>query len=362
MKTLKISSLILFTALLLSGCTETQPTQVVQKDIIDAVFASGYIATTDEYLVMAKAEGYLSQQLVEAGDPVSPGDQLFFVSHDVQSANLATAQANHADALRRTQQGSPDLAQAELQIAHARAQLATDQKNFERHKQLVKTNAVSQREYDQAKLQFEASQNQLQLQEKSLLDLKSALKLNLDQAANQLKIQQENSRDHFLTSAIQGQILNIYKQQGELVRKGEAIAKIGGGEAIGRLYIAEEDITLVQPGQTVQIALNTHKDQTFEARISKILPAFDEQQQSFIAEARFTEQPHRLFPGTQLQANIVVDHRENALIIPADHLLPGDSVRLSDQSTIAVQTGLRTEAWVEITSGLQNGNTLIPSK
>ncbi|MEM7037165.1 MAG: hypothetical protein AAF570_09320, partial [Bacteroidota bacterium] len=77
MKTLKISWLLFFAAFLLNGCAEPTRTQVVEKDIIDAVFASGHVVTTDEYLVMAKAEGYLSQQLVEAGDQVAPGDQLF---------------------------------------------------------------------------------------------------------------------------------------------------------------------------------------------------------------------------------------------------------------------------------------------
>ncbi|MEM7040773.1 MAG: HlyD family efflux transporter periplasmic adaptor subunit, partial [Bacteroidota bacterium] len=135
-----------------------------------------------------------------------------------------------------------------------------------------------------------------------------------------------------------------------------------GGEAIGRLYLAEEDITLVKVGQTVEIALNTHKDRTFEGLVSKIHPAFDEQQQSFVVEARFVEQPDRIFPGTQLQANIVVGHTEKALVIPTRYLLPGDSVQLDDQSKVAVKTGLHTEAWVEITSGLQTGNNLILKK
>ena len=153
----------------------------------------------------------------------------------MQSAQLATAQANFRDAQQKAKPSSPQIAQLELQIQQASTQVELDRKNYNRYKELIKTNAVAQVEYDKAKLQFEASQNNLKILEKSLDDLRLSLKLNLDNAYNQLKIQQQNTDDYFINSAIKGKVLNVLKNQGELVRRGETLAKIGGGKTVIRL-------------------------------------------------------------------------------------------------------------------------------
>lgn len=357
----KLSTLIgsLWLALLLSSCQEAVQTQVEEKDIVDAVFASGFIAMEDEYLVMANTEAQILRQLVQEGDAVLTGMPLFKLSQEVQSAQLATAQANYEDAQRKAAANSPQLAELTLKIEQAESQLQQDRKNYERYQQLVTTHAVSQLEFEQAKMQYENAQNSLARLQQSLVDLESSLQLNLENAAQQLRIQQENSADHVITSAIEGRVLTLMKQQGELVRRGEALAKVGGGEAIVKLYVAEEDINLVEVGQTAYVALNTAKDDRHAARISKIYPAFDEQQQSFIVEAVFVAPPTTLYPGTRLQANIVVGKKENALVIPAEFLLPGDSVMLADRSLRPIEVGMRSEAWVEVASGLQKGNTVI---
>lgn len=88
------------------------------------------------------------------------------------------------------------------------------------------------------------------------------------------------------------------------MRKGEAVAKIGQGEFIIKLFVSEEDITKIQLNQTVIVSINTYLDETFKAKVSKIYPSFNEADQSYIIEAKFDELPEKLFSGTQLQANI----------------------------------------------------------
>lgn len=360
--TSKLSYITLFIcclSLALTGCSDQQTTHPERKTIVDAVFASGHITTSDEYLVTANAEGYLRKSFVQEGDSVSEGMPLFQLSGAIQSAQLDIAQSNYRDAQRKVQPDSPQLLQAKLQIEQAENQLELDRKNIERYAELVKTEAVSQLEYEKAKLQYESSKKNVEMLEKSLTDLRHSLELNLQNAKNQLEIQRENNQDYVLSAATKGKVLNVYKKQGELVRRGETIAQIGGGSIIIKLYVAEEDIDKITLGQEAVISLNTHPNRTYRAVISNIYPAFDQQEQSFIVEARFSDAPQTVFPGTQLQANIIIRQKQNALVIPSVYLMEGDSVWTRSGKKIAVGTGIQNTEWVEITGGLDTSNTIM---
>ncbi|MEQ9438007.1 MAG: efflux RND transporter periplasmic adaptor subunit [Cyclobacteriaceae bacterium] len=349
----------LIAVLFLTGCSSRETTTPQRADIKDAVFANGNIILDNEYLVTANTEAYITQALMEEGDTVTKGTELFLLSNEIQSSQLANAKANYANALNKLQPNAPKIAQLKLQIAQAEEQLAIDQKNYERYAELVKTHAVSQQEFERVKLQYENAKRNVNILEESLEDLKNSLQLNLENARTQLDIQKENTEDYFLTSEMDGIVLNIYKNQGELVRRGEAVAKIGGGEVLIKLYVAEEDIDRIKIGQEVIVSLNTHEDQLFEATISRIYPAFDETEQSFLVKARFFEKPQSLFANTQLQANIITTSKDDALIIPTAYLLRGDSVLLEDQGRVSVQVGIRNPEWVEILSGLDTAQIIV---
>lgn len=342
-----------------TGCSDKQTTRPERKTIVDAVFASGHITMSDEYLVTSYAEGYLQQSYVQEGDSVNPGMPLFQLSSDVQSANLEIADANFRDAKRKAQPGSPELMQAKLQVEQAQQQLELDRKNLDRYAELVTTEAVSQLEYEKAQLQHESSQKNVEILEKSLADLQHALELNLLNAKKQRDIQRENSHDYVLSAATNGQVLNVFKEQGELVRRGESIAQIGGGETLIKLFIAENDINTIVLGQKAVISLNTNPERTYKANISKIYPAFNEQEQSFIVEAQFSDDLQTLFPGTQLQANIIIQQKEDVLVIPLVYLMEGDTVLSRTGNKIPVKTGIKNTEWVEIMAGIDTTNTIM---
>ncbi|UZR98893.1 efflux RND transporter periplasmic adaptor subunit [Chondrinema litorale] len=355
MKAKKLYTILLIATycLLLVSCSNKQTTMPVEKDVIDAVFASGHITTSDEYIVTANTEGYITKAYVKEGDSVKIDKPLFTLSNDVQSAQLENAIANYNEALSKANEDSPQIRQLQIQIEQAKNQLELDKKNYERYASLVKSNAVSQVEFDKIKLQFEASQNNLEVQEKSLADLKSNLNLNLDNAATQLKIQQENNSDYILSSSINGKVLDINKSQGELAKRGEAIARIGGGDIVIKLFVAEEDINYIIEGQKAVISLNTEKEKLYDAVISKVYPSFDKQEQSFIVEATFSGTTPKVYDGTQLQANIIIGEKQGVVIIPSEYLQKGDSVMLEDKNKkVAVKTGIKNDDWVEIIAGV----------
>ena len=352
-------TLIVFFA---TSCSHNQETKPQRKDIVDAVFASGFIANYDEYLVISAADGYLNKSLVKEGDRVTAGMPLFLISNEVQSAQYATATANYNDAKSKNDPNSAQIQQLKIQISQAKTQLQNDETNFNRYANLIKTNAVSQVDFDKVKLQYESSKSNVSILEKSLADLKRQLSLNETNALEQLKIQLRNNKDFNLTAICNGLIINVNKKQGEYVKRGETVAKIGAGNPIIKLYVAEEDISSVKLNNKVVVSLNTEKQKTYRAIISSIYPGFDSNNQSFIVEATFTQLPENLMYNTQLQANIITEEKKNAMIIPSNFLLNGDSVQLKDGKKVSVQTGIVNNEWVEILSGLTENQTIVISK
>ena len=356
-------SSIIFSVLmiaLISSCSKTETTTPQKVDIIDAVFASGYIIYEYEYQVIARAEGYLVSSTVEEGSMVEAQTPLFQLSNEVQGEQLFNAQLNYQDAIKRLDQKSPDRIKQELQIEQAKAQVDLEFKNYQRYKKLRETEAVSKADYERAALQYENAKSNLAFQEAILADLIENLELSAKNAQSQVVIQKETNTDYFLSSKISGEVLNIFKEPGELVKRGEVVATIGGGKKLAKLFISEEDISLVATNQKAVLNLNTDRDNNYVGRVQRIYPSFDTNEQSFMVEASFEQLPFTLYHNTQLQANIIVDEKANALVIPQEYLDQNSSqVRLKNGDWLPVKTGIRNDKWVEVLEGLSDEQVLV---
>jgi multidrug efflux pump subunit AcrA (membrane-fusion protein) len=342
-----------------TSCSHNESTKPQRKDITDAVFASGNIFDDNEYLVIAPTDQFLKKSYVKEGDKVKEGMPLFLFSGEVQSAQYETAQANYLDAKAKNNDNSPQMVELKIKLSQANAQLATDESNVKRYENLVKTNAVSQVDYEKVKLQYQASKNNVAQIQQSLLDVKRTLALNEKNAANQLSIQKRNQNDNFITANFGGTVLTVYKNQGEYVRRGETIAKLGDAHPIIKLFIAEEDITVIKLNDKVVVSLNTDKQKTYNAKISKIYPAFDSKEQSFIVEASFDKVPDNVFNNTQLQANIIVAEKSQALVVPSSYIIDGNNLQLENGKIMQFVKGISTNEWVEVVTGIAENETIV---
>ena len=346
------------------GCKQTHETQPQHKDLTEAVFASGCIITSNEYAITAQAEGYLSASFVSEGDTLHNGQQLFKLTNDAQQIQVSNAYDNYDYAKMNLNNNSPQIVKLEEQINQAISTKEIDAANLKRYENLIKTNAVAQVDYDKVKLTYQNDITNIAILQKSLDDLKQSLSLNEKNTKAQYELQQNNNKYYTLNSANAGIVLSISKKNGDLVKKGESIAIVGSGKTIAKMFVAEDDIQKIQLGQQTLITLNTNKDNVFSAKVTKIYPSFDVSSQSFIIEATFDKLPNQLKNATQLQANILISKKKNALVIPAIYLLDGDSIiTKTNPQKIAIKTGIKTLEWVEVLSGLNDNEKLeLPKK
>ena len=344
---------------LLASCSEQETIRPQKKNIDDAVFASGHVEQENNYTASAKADGIILSLPLKEGDRVLKNDLIARIENDVQDNQLQDAVVVYEDARFNASPNSPQLQQLASQIDQAEKQVAFDKDNYLRYKGLYEKKSVSKLDYEKTELQYEAAQSKLEELKKSYEDAQRSLQLNSHRSAVQVSTQQSKLGDYRLISESTGTLIQVFKKQGELVRRGEPVVQISSGDYLIKLFVAEEDITKIDLGQYVAVNVNTYPNKVFSATISKIYPAFDEVEQSYVVEAQFEELPEKMFSGTQLQANIQTNSRKDVLVIPTAYLAKGRFVTLANGEEIQIETGSKSQAWTEVVSGITENDLII---
>ncbi|PHO00839.1 RND transporter, partial [Rhodobacteraceae bacterium 4F10] len=76
------------------------------------------------------------------------------------------------------------------------------------------------------------------------------------------------------------------------------------------------------------------------------------------AEAIFTNKPTKLFPNLSLEANIIIQTKQNALTIPRKYIINDTYVMLEGGQLQKVETGLMDYELVEIISGIDKSTKI----
>lgn len=150
---------------------------------------------------------------------------------------------------------------------------------------------------------------------------------------------------------------------GEIVSPQSPIAVIGNyQDFVLEMQVDENDILRVQNGQKVIVTLDSYKNQAFEARVSKISEIMNERSKTFLVEASFTKAPPKLFPNITFEANILLNKKENVLLIPRNYLKQDSIVTLASGEERIVKVGLKDFQKAEILSGLKVSDEIVKPK
>jgi HlyD family secretion protein len=330
---------------------------------MEAVYASGFVVSKDEYEIYAQAEGYVADKLVQDGDVVKKGDPIYVLESGQQSARYQIAKETYDLANKNYQRNSPVLSELKAASEAAQTKFQFDSLNFIRYSNLLKGNATSQAEFDRIKLLYENSRNEHISQNSRYERTKNQLYLELQNAKNQLVIASDEGGRYIVRSEVDGLVFMTSKDKGELIRRNEVIAIVGKKDAFYlQLNIDELDIQRVKEGQAVVVKIDAYPNKIFNATISKVYPIVDRRQQAVRADASLNERLPGAFSGLALEANIIIRKKDQAIVIPKSKLLPGDSVVIrtdGGSQKIKVTKGIETLDEVEITEGLDTGKFLV---
>lgn len=358
------SIILSISILLLFSCSNTAEIKPITEDIKELVFASGQLEWDDSYNLTAQTDGVLQNVTFEVGNTVSKGKIIATIDNEINAINAQTSQEQLVISNENLSSNAPALLQLEQNLQFAESKYLQDKKNAERYQRLNQQNIGSQVEYENAQLNAKNSLSNLNA-------LKKQYKLILQQAKQQqitikgqLKSNQVLKNYNSILVTESGTVIKKLKTNGDYVRKGEIIAVIANKQKVEAvLNVDENSIGKVKLGQTVFVQLNTNKNATYNGKITEILAAFDEKSQSFICKVTFDESFNNTLFGTQLEANILVGEKKNALLIPRNYVGFGNKVNVKGKEEyVIIKPGIVSTEYVEVLEGISKNDVLLPLK
>ena len=280
-------------ALGFAACTQAEPAPLYEKipverrDIILSASAAGSIQPILTVDVKSKASGEIIAMPVETGDEVRPGQLLARIDPRIPQANLEQAQAA--------------LEVAQAQLANARAQLG-------RSDTLFKAQAITETEYENAKLAYAQANAQV-----------VSAKTNLQTAKDAME-------DTQVRAPLKGTVIQKNVELGTVISS--PTRDVGGGTVLLRManldtvrvqaLVDETDVGKVQPGVPVTITVDAYRSRPFGGRVLKIEPQAQVSQNvtMFPVLVNILNTEHLLKPGMNANVDIHVGRREGVLAIP----------------------------------------------
>ena len=330
------------------------------KDITELVYASVNIKPQNFYLAQSYRSGIIKEVFVEEGDLVSKGQILFqlYTPSDIKN-KVNNSEINLKDAKEKYLGEHNLLKNINLEINSLKKQLQSDSINLDRQKTLYEEKVGTKNDLEKLELIYKVNQNKYELLQQQKEQTLNDLEHLYEKALSQVQSDQELLEDFALRSERDGIIYGINKKEGEFIGAQDYFAEIGSTNQFTiELDIDEEDITKINLNDSVFITLNSYKNEVFVALVSKVLPKKNEKTQTFKVECNFVKQPSKLYYGLSGEANIIVDKRENVLVIPSEYLIDDNKV-LTNEGEINVTTGVKNMNYVEITSGIDASTTLL---
>ena len=352
-------ALSVFSLFMLASCGQKQEyTQPVIEKITESVYASGYLKSNEQYQVFAKVNGLLQKIWVKKGDVVKKGQLIFTLSNEVSKLNVANAQLNAVNADYYA--NLDKLRELDLAIEVSIKKLGNDQLLLERQRTLWAEQIGTKFELEQRELSYANSKATYESAKLRYNELKKQLRFSSKQSKHNLSISRSMLDDYNVRSEVNGMVYSIEKEQGEMVSPQAPLAILGSAQHFTIiLQVDENDIVKVAPGKKVFITMDSYKGQVFEAVVDHVNPLMNERSRTFEVEATFVKVPEIVYPNLTLEANIILQSKDNAMTIPRKYLVDDTYVMMSESKRKLVKVGLKDYQKVEILQGLNKEDKIM---
>ena len=230
--------------------------------------------------------------------------------------------------------------QAQLKKSIAQQKIAVS--NERRLAELLKTNGISQQEYDGA--------------------------LNtLNNASADIELIQSQIAKTEIRAPFSGKIGLRNVSVGAYVSPSTVISSLQNLSVLKiDLSLPEKYASIIKTNDLLQCNIDG-LDKSFAARVIALEPQIDESTRNIKVRAIIEETNAKLIPGAYVKINLMMADIPNAIMIPANAIIPdakNKKVIVSSEGKakfVIVETGIRTENEVEVISGLQVNDTIVTS-
>lgn len=239
--------------------------EVVTRDIVETVSASGKIQSESEVIISPDVSGEIMELTVKEGDKVEEGQLLVKIDPDIQKSNVERLEA----ALNTSR---ANLANAQSRLAQSKARLTNSKANYDRVKKLFEDKVVAQSEYDATLSEFNVAESDVEASQQSV----EASRFQVKSAEAALKEAEKSLTRTEIYSPVNGTISKLNFEKGERVvgtsqMQGSEIMTIADlAEMEVVVEVNENDIIRVGYNDTCDIEVDAYLGKTFKGIVTNI--------------------------------------------------------------------------------------------
>ena len=250
-----------------------------------AIEASGTLEAT-EVKVSAKVPGQIETNRVQEGSQVQAGDTLVILDRSTLELQFKQAQAGFevADAQYRLLLNgarSEDIRLSEEAFRQAEASFKNASDDYARMKELLSSNTVTRKQFDDAESRYTIAKAQLSSAEQGVVKLKNfarpedltAARARASQAKATADLLKKQLTDAVVVAPVPGTITHVPVEQGELIGAGSVVVTISRLEKMNlMIYVGEVELGKAKLGGMADVYIDTYPDKPFPAKIVYISP------------------------------------------------------------------------------------------
>ena len=294
--------------------TKVQALIVKKSLLINEISVSGSLLSFEEVDLKNEVAGRVVQINLPEGKPVKKGTLLVKIFDDDLQAGLQ-----------------------KLEI-----QLAIQQKIYERQSELLKVSGISQNDYEQTGLQL------------------NSLKADIE-------VQKVMIRKTEVLAPFDGVIGLRYVSVGAVVTPSTLLATIRSEDKLKLDFsVPEKYSTEIKPGMEINFTLSKN-DKLYKAIVMATEQGIDVLTRNLKVRAVVDNQSDHLLPGTYTDVQLRMSENKDALMIPTQAIIPDEEnksvilARNGKAHFTLIKTGMRKASRIEVTEGIQVGDTVITS-
>lgn len=183
----------------------------------------------------------------------------------------------------------------------------------------------------------------------------------LRQIRGLISVQMEKLDQYTITSPIDGIVLRKDGYVGEIVEVGQILFRVGVPKPLEvNAEVNEEDIPRVKVGQIVLFRTDAFPGRRIEGKVREITPMGDPVAKTYRIRVDLPDDtPLRI--GMSVEANIVADEKQNALLIPADSVRNNTVFVVENGRAVRreIKAGIRGTRAIEVLSGVGEQDRVI---
>lgn len=378
--------------------------EVERRDITETVSASGKIFPETEVKISSDVSGEIVELNVIEGDSVQIGDVLAIIDPDLYESQVRRGQASLSSAHVQLAQARSAVQVAIAQKEQADAQLKNQQKIHNRNIELHEKGVISNAEFESSEISLETASAEYK---SAVANLKSreddveAASYNIESADASLSELRTSLRKTTIHSPMNGvvSLLNVEKGErvvGTIQMSGDVLMRIADfGSIEARVEVSENDILNVSLGNEAEIEVEAYYGRTFKGKVTEIANSAanissttrtslsNDEVTNFIVKIGVDEESYKTLiqegkpfpfrPGMSCSVEIKTEQKENVLAVPLAAVTTRekenegnnniDEVVFRVQNDTAFQTivntGIQDRSYIEITSGISEGETIV---